>query len=281
LNYRHHFHAGNFADVMKHALWLVLLAKLTLSGSPIRVLDTHAGAGLYDLQGDLPRRSREAEAGVVRLMADPAAPAAFDLLKRAVIAENPDGAVRYYPGSPLLTVGGLRRMDDYVGCELRADDQSVLQALLDNRRSKTTPRALAILADGYVQLAKDTSSGGLKPVYLIDPPFERGDEYDQILAGVSHALAVRADATVAIWAPLKDLETFDALLRGLEAIRPSSLLVAEARLRPLLDPMKMNGSALIFIGAPDMEAEARTVSQWIVAACGETGGAARVRKLGL
>jgi 23S rRNA (adenine2030-N6)-methyltransferase len=82
------------------------------------------------------------------------------------------------------------------------------------------------------------------------------------------------------WAPLKDLETFDALLRGLEALQPAFLLAAEARLRPLRDPLRMNGSAMVFIGAPDLEAEAKTVCEWVVGACGEAGGKAKVEKLG-
>jgi 23S rRNA (adenine2030-N6)-methyltransferase len=265
---------------MKHALWLRLLALLTGDSALIQVIDTHAGAGLYDLRDQMAQRSREAEAGIARLMADPAAPELFTPLKTAVAAENHNGALRYYPGSPLLTARALRRGDSYLGCELRADDQATLQGLLDGRTSRSGAVARAILADGYSKLGDGaTASNRSRPVYLIDPPFERGDEYQQIISGVDRALNLSLDAVFAIWAPLKDLETFDALLRGLEALRPPSLLTAETRLRPLSDPMKMNGSAMVFIGAPDMAPEAETICDWVVRLCGEKGGAAKVRRL--
>ena len=108
MNYRHSFHAGNFADLVKHAVVLDLLARLTTSARPLRVIDTHAGGGLYDLSGDA-ARSREAEAGIARLMAtgEPL-PGPLEALAERVRARNADGVVRWYPGSPLL-VRRLRR----------------------------------------------------------------------------------------------------------------------------------------------------------------------------
>jgi 23S rRNA (adenine2030-N6)-methyltransferase len=281
LNYRHHFHAGNFADVMKHALWLQLLARLTNEIAPLTVIDTHAGTGLYDLQDDQARRSREAEAGVGRLMADGAAPPVFAPLKEAVLAVNPASGLRFYPGSPLLSVGALRRGDRYEGCELRADDQRALQKLFYPRMRSNGVEVRATLTDGYRLLGRTEPRDGGRLAHLIDPPFERGDEYERVITGVSRALALNPHAVFAIWAPVKDLETFDAFLRGLEALHPPSLTVAEARLRPLLDPMTMNGSAMILIGAPDLRAEAQAICDWVVRTCGEASGKALVRKLGL
>ncbi len=266
--------------MLKHALWLQLLARLKDDRAPLTVIDTHAGAGLYDLQDIRARRSSEAEAGIGRLMADEAAPAGLAPLKAAVRAANPDGGLRFYLGSPLLTVGALRRGDHYEGCELRADDQQALQAILDQSAREKPADARAILTDGYQQLGRRRPHDRSRLAYLIDPPFERGDEYAQIIAGVKRAVNARPPAIFAIWAPLKDLETFDALLRGLEALHPPSLLVAEARLRPLLDPMTMNGSAMILIGAPDLEVEASSICDWVVRTCGEAGGKTLVRKLG-
>jgi 23S rRNA (adenine2030-N6)-methyltransferase len=280
LNYRHHFHAGNFADVMKHALWLQLLAQLTADPAPLTVIDTHAGAGLYDLEDAMARRSGEADAGVGRLMADEAAPAVFAPLKAAVQAVNPADGLRFYPGSPLLSGGALRRADRYEGCELRADDQQALKALFELRPPGNRAAARAVLADGYEQLRRSPKPDGDRCVVLVDPPFERGDEYAQVAESIGRRLALDPNTVIAVWAPIKDLETFDALLRRLEALRPSSLLVAETRLRPLLDPMRMNGSAMILIGAPDLQGEAQAICDWVVRTCGEPGGKALVRKLG-
>jgi 23S rRNA (adenine2030-N6)-methyltransferase len=265
---------------MKHALWLQLLARLKGDASPLTVIDTHAGAGLYDLQDDRARRSQEAQAGVGRLMVDDQAPSVFTPLKTAVRAVNPKGELRLYPGSPLLTVEALRPGDSYFGYELRPDDHAALQGLLKARKNAVACEAVGVLDDGYSQIGRRPPLDAARPVYLVDPPFERGDEYDQIVAGVGRGLADRPDATFAIWAPLKDLETFDALLRALEALGSMSILAVEAWLRPMLNPMTMNGSAMIFVGAPDIEAEATAVCQWVVAACGEAGGKARIRKLG-
>ena len=265
---------------MKHALWLQLLARLTNDPASLTVIDTHAGAGLYDLQDEMARRSREADAGVGRLMADKAAPAVFAPLIAAVRAANRTGEPRFYPGSPLLSVGALRRGDRYEGCELRADDQQALQALLDGRIAADRAEAHAILADGYQRLGEHKPRAATRTVCLIDPPFERGDEYQRVIDGVARQIALDPTTVFAIWAPVKDLETLDALLRRLEALRPPSLLVAEARLRPLLNPMTMNGSAMILIGAPDLAGQAQTICDWVVQTCGAPGGKALVRKLG-
>ena len=96
MNYRHAFHAGNFADLLKHGMLTELLAALTGGGTPLSVIDTHAGAGLYDLAGDMARKTGEAERGIVRLMADGAAPAAFDRLKAATRRANGEGALKLY-----------------------------------------------------------------------------------------------------------------------------------------------------------------------------------------
>src|SRR5436309_1716629 len=114
LNYRHAFHAGNFADLVKHAALLQLLARLQQDGEPLRVIDTHAGRGLYDLAGPEARKSGEAEAGIVRLMAVKDAPAEFAPLTAAVRTLNKGGPVRRYPGSPWLIAQALRPGDSYL-----------------------------------------------------------------------------------------------------------------------------------------------------------------------
>jgi 23S rRNA (adenine2030-N6)-methyltransferase len=276
LNYRHHFHAGNFADLVKHAVLLTLLERLTRDPSPLAVLDTHAGAGAYDLAGAESKKSGEAERGIARLMADPAAPAAFDGLKAAVRRLNPDGALRYYPGSPWLTVKALRKGDRYRGHELRPDDHLALSALL--KREAGPVEASASRFDGYAALAERES---LRRLVLIDPPFERGDEYAQILQGLKPALAQRG-TIAAVWLPVKDLETLDAFVSGLEALR-QPILLAQARLRPLHDPLKMNGCAMALIGQGltglGIEPQLQAICDWTARALGEPGAAAKLEIL--
>jgi len=274
MNYRHAFHAGNFADLVKHATVNILLEALLRDPASLRVLDTHAGAGAYDLTGALSVRTGEAEAGIVRLMADPTAPPVFEALKAAVRRLNPQGGVRLYPGSPLLIAQNLRPRDRYVGCELREDDQASLAETL-----KPFPTAKALLANGY-DVAREPPPYGLRQLVVIDPPFERPDDYDQIVATAAGVLAADPSASLAVWLPLKDLETFDAFLRRLEDLEPGRIVVTEARLKPLHDPMRMNGCAMVLIQPPaGIEPALQTICDWVASRLGGDGARGRVTAL--
>lgn len=270
MNYRHAFHAGNFADLIKHASLTLLLDALRTDPSPLTVVDTHAGAGGYDLDGEMSRRTGEAAQGVFRLMQDAGAPPAFDALKAAVRAGNPDGGVRFYPGSPSLIGAGLRKGDRYTACELRDDDHALLAETL-----APWAGARAVQDDGFGVAGREAGKGG-RLFVLIDPPFERADDYQRIAATMTSVLQLNAEACIAVWLPLKDLETFDGFLRAVEPAAPS-LLVAEARLKPLTDPMKMNGCAMVIANAPPgLEPGLEALCGWVVTRLGEAGGRASV-----
>lgn len=268
VNYRHAFHAGNFADLVKHAALLRLLRHATARSEPLFVLDTHAGAGLYDLRA---ARTGEAAAGIGRLMVEPS-PAVFEPLRRAVAALNPSGGARRYPGSPRLIADALRPADHYVACELRPDDHALLRAELKRARG----RVEALRTDGYGAVRERLPADHPNALVLIDPPYEAGDEYTQVAEAVAAGLARAPRAVVCVWAPLKDLETFDSLLRELEGVAAAPIVV-EARLRPLTDPMTMNGCALLLLNAPEaLEPDLRSIAGWVVERLGEAGGEAQV-----
>jgi 23S rRNA (adenine2030-N6)-methyltransferase len=271
MNYRHAFHAGNFADLHKHAILLAMLAALQDQAEALAVIDTHAGAGGYDLAGEMARRSGEAQAGIFRLKAaSDDAPAVFGPLLEAVAHMNGGGEGDLYPGSPLLIVRALRKADRYAGCELRPDDVTLLRGSLAPYAS-----AQALEADGFQTAAAQAGKGG-RAFVVIDPPFERPDDYARIVATTRAVLARTPSAAMAIWLPIKDLETFDAFLRDLETVT-HDLLVAELRLRPLTDPMKMNGCAMVMVGAPPgVDGAAGEAGDWIAAHLGEAGGRSRV-----
>ena len=268
MNYRHHFHAGNFADVMKHAVLIALIDAMRAQG-PVRLIETHAGAGLYDLEGEVARRTGEAEAGAGRLMTAAHLPGSLAGLKRIVQAENPTGDLRLYPGSPLVALAALGAGDAYVGCELRPDDAAALQTLLASRGRGASAQALA--TDGYAALEArlGQASKGRGDLVLIDPPYERGDDYDRAAEAV--AVCRARGAAVALWAPIKDLETLDALVRRIEVLAPRRLIVAEVRLRPLINPMKMNGSTMLLVDTPNIVAEVEAICRWTAVHCGEAG----------
>lgn len=274
LNYSHAFHAGNFADLVKHGVLLHVLGRLTAAGGPLLVIDTHAGRGLYDLSSAEARRSGEAEAGIVQLMKADDAPAAFNPLKAAVRALNEDGKVRRYPGSPWLIANCLRPKDEYLGCELKADEHAALKHALRANGSNTR----LLKSDGYIEAPRHTPQNA-RVLLLIDPPFERADDYTRIIDTLKAVKTRNPAAQALIWLPLKDLETFDAFLRNLEDALDRPMLIAQARMRPLKDPMKMNGCVLVLVDGPAVGPEMSDICVWTTAALGEYG-AARVLEVG-
>ena len=271
MNYRHSFHAGNFADLVKHALVLWLLKTLQAERAAVTVLDTHAGAGLYDLSGD-GSRSREAEAGVERLMQAGGLPPLIAALADEVRTVNPQGGTRFYPGSPLLVASHLRRSDRYAGFDISGD---VASLLVDSLRRY--PNASGRPGDGFKAVLAEAKSASADLV-LIDPPFEQPDDYLRAAETTLDLVRASPGATVAIWTPLKDLETFDGFLRRLGTAIPT--VVAEVRLRPLINPMKMNGCAMVVVNPPTgTDAAAHEICNWVAETLGDTGQKSEIWRL--
>lgn len=268
MNYRHAFHAGNFADLVKHAALLDLLSRMMARPEPLTIIDTHAGRGLYDLGGVEAQRSGEAAAGVMRLMQAQNPPLDFAPLRAAVERLNGGGALRRYPGSPWLIAETLRPQDRYIACELRDEEHRALQSAMKARAG-----VRALCADGYQTAATQVPARG-RALILIDPPFERADDYEHIVEALAAVVRRNRDAVVMVWLPLKDLETFDSFLREAEEAGAGPLTVAEARMRPLTDPLKMNGCALVLANAPDgMETALASICDWNTTTLGENGQA--------
>jgi 23S rRNA (adenine2030-N6)-methyltransferase len=271
MNYRHSFHAGNFADLVKHALVLWLLKSRQAERQTVTVLDTHAGAGLYDLSGDA-TRSREAEAGVERLMQAADLPPLIAALADEVRAVNPDGGVRFYPGSPLLIARHLRPDDRYAGFDISGDVASLLVDAL-RRHSNASGRP----GDGFKAVLAEARAAPAELI-LIDPPFEQPDDYLRAAETTLDLVKARPGVTVAIWTPLKDLETFDGFLRRLGTAIPT--VVAEVRLRPLINPMKMNGCTMVVVNPPaGTDAAAAEICGWAAETLGEEGRKSEVWRL--
>lgn len=272
MNYRHAFHAGNFADLLKHALLIEVVAALTRAGPPLTVIDTHAGAGIYDL-GDVPAtRTGEAAAGIERLLAESKPPEVFAGLVRAVKDVRRRGP-RFYPGSPALIGAALRRNDSYIACELRPDDHTLLKQTLAK-----VGGAEAVRADGY-ETAVKRAPAAARTLVVIDPPFERADDYQRIVETSRAVLQRNRAAVIFVWLPIKDLDTLDRFETGLAAVGAPGFL-AELRMRPLDDPLKMNGCAIAVLNPPaGLEVAALTAAQWLALNLGEKGALGRVNRL--
>lgn len=274
VNYRHAFHAGNFADLVKHAALLALLDRMLQAQEPLTVVDTHAGAGIYDLTDPAQARSREAEAGVQRLLARDTPPP-LQALARSVRLRNPGDAVETYPGSPALVLERLRPGDRLVAFELQPQVHERLTELL--KGSAAEARA----EDGFLGAAKAARMQG-RLLVLIDPPFERADDYVRIAETVAGVLSANPKAVLLLWLPLKDLETLDAFVRRLEALKPPPrAAIAETRMRSLRDPLRMNGCVLVGIGAPsEFDQDLGAISNAVVESLGEPGGGSKVWRIG-
>jgi 23S rRNA (adenine2030-N6)-methyltransferase len=267
MNYRHAFHAGNFADVHKHAVLVRILGHLRLKPAAFRVIDTHAGAGPYDLLGPEPSRSGEWHDGIERLWNMRAEGAATVLLApylKAVEALNQDGKLRFYPGSPLVAASLLRPQDHLIACELEPNAAALLTgALRGNRRAK------AVTIDGWTALGAYVPPKERRGLVLIDPPFEETGDFERLSNAFSDAYRKWPTGIYMMWYPIKERIRPDALARRLQRLGVPDILRCELTLGPPRDDAGLVGSGLIVVNPPHtlqpdlqrfMPAIARTLS---------------------
>lgn len=202
MNYRHGFHAGNFADVFKHALLVRLLIYLRRKETPFRVIDTHAGEGAYDLSADEAQRTGEWRGGVGRLAELSGASAEVSSLLEPYVdclgPIDPEGRPALYPGSPTIAQKLMRPQDRAIFCELRPDAFAALR-----RRFARDERIKSIHIDGYMGLGAYVPPKERRGLVLIDPPFEREDEFDAAFAAFAKAYAKWSSGIYALWHPSK------------------------------------------------------------------------------
>ncbi|MBS1017855.1 23S rRNA (adenine(2030)-N(6))-methyltransferase RlmJ [Gluconobacter cerinus] len=238
MNYRHAYHAGNFADCMKHAILLVLLKSLARKPAGFCVLDTHAGCGQYDLSSEEAQKTGEWKSGIGRLL-DSEEPALQDYLS----------AVRdlgLYPGSPALARHALRPQDQLVACELHPEDVRPLRRLF-----RDDPQVSIHHRNGYEALRallppKDLKRG----LVLIDPPFEKLDDFTQCAEAISLIRNRFRAGIVAVWYPIKHRTPVRAFYNALKDAGIRDILACEFLLRPALDPSRLNGCGMLVVNAP-------------------------------
>jgi 23S rRNA (adenine2030-N6)-methyltransferase len=269
MNYRHAFHAGNFADCMKHALLVWLLRALARKAAAFGVLDTHAGIGAYDLAGEAAVRTREAQRGIVRVMAaEP--PALADYL----------GVVRglgMYPGSPAIARALLREGDRLVCCELHPEDCAVLR-----RRFRRDAAVSVHQRDGYEALGALLPPQERRGLVLIDPPYEAVDEFDRVVAGLVTAHGRFPGGVLAAWYPMKHRAPVRAFQAAVRAMGIRDVVAAELWLREPVDPGRLNGCGLLVVNPPwRFEDEARPMLEALLGALGdgEAGAGAGVTRI--
>jgi 23S rRNA (adenine2030-N6)-methyltransferase len=247
MNYRHAFHAGNFADVMKHALIARIIAYLQRKDSPIRVVDTHAGIGLYDLASDEAGRTGEWVDGIGRLdrPLDASAERLLEPYRRVVAAVRARHGPQTYPGSPAIVREMLRRQDRGVLVELHPSDCAVL-----NERFNAVTNLKVIRLDGWTALHALIPPKEKRGLILVDPPYEKPNELERLGAELLAALEKWPTGTYVGWYPIKDLAPVDRLAAAVHdrSIRP--VLRLELLVDDPLDPLRLNGSGLFILNPP-------------------------------
>lgn len=259
MNYRHAFHAGNHADVFKHATLLRLAALLARKEAPFAYLDSHSGVGRYDLAGDQASRTDEWREGIGRLWALESAPAAFVGYREAVAALNPDGALRYYPGSPELMRQVLRTQDRLLLNELHPEDGRLLKENMARDR-----RVAVHQKDGWLLPRALLPVPERRALLLIDPPFEKADELERCVKAVVEAIGRMRQTVIMLWYPIKDRRQLRRFHAGLQASGAPKLLNVELLIRAADDPTRLNGSGLAIVNPPwGLEEELRDLLPWL------------------
>lgn len=242
MNYRHSFHAGNSADVVKHSLLIALVSALQQKPGALTLIDTHAGCGLYDLRGDDAQRTGEAEGGVVRVLAD--TNPLLDEYRRVVRAVNDDGESHLYPGSPRILSQLLRPQDSLVLNEKHPEDAKTLRAVM-----RGTPAAVHE-RDAYELWLALLPTRTPRGVVVVDPPYEQTDERARITATLGSAMRKWAHGVTVIWYPLKDRPTHVRWKQQLRRLGIPKLLNVEHWLYDTDQPGIFNGSGLFVVNPP-------------------------------
>ena len=248
MNYRHAFHAGSFADVFKHAVLCRILHYLRGKPAAFRVIDTHAGAGLYDLAGPEAARGGEWHDGIEKLMAAAPPPPVAALLApylEVIGALNERGRLAVYPGSPAVTRAWLRPQDRLTACELEPQAAAALA-----RNLRGDPRITALTIDGWSALSATVPPKERRGLVLVDPPFEQVSDFRRLAQGLAAAHRKWATGLYMLWYPIKDRAEPDALAKRLRRLAIPKTLRAELTVRPLSDPRRLNGCGLILVNPP-------------------------------
>jgi len=275
MNYRHAFHAGNFADVHKHAVLGRVLAHLRLKPAAFRVIDTHAGAGRYDLSGPEPARGGEWRQGIARVLGASGPDEAAILLAPyldVVSALNPGGTLGAYPGSPLIVQNLLRPQDRLVACELEPTAAAALAAALRGDR-----RAKALTIDGWTALGAYVPPKERRGVVLVDPSFEEAADFSRLASALAAAHRKWPTGIYMLWYPIKERDATDALARRLRKLAMPGVLRCEITLGPPRGDAGLVGSGLIVVNPPfKLAGELKILLPALADAFAAAGAASRI-----
>ncbi|WP_340617000.1 23S rRNA (adenine(2030)-N(6))-methyltransferase RlmJ [Xenorhabdus entomophaga] len=259
LSYRHSFHAGNHADVLKHIVQSLIIESLKTKEKPFLYLDTHSGAGRYQLSGEHAERTGEYLEGIARIWQRDDIPEELSAYIKAVKALNPNGSLRYYPGSPLIARHLLREYDELNLSELHPSDFPLLRTEF-SRDSRTR----ALKEDGFQQLKSKLPPKSRRGFVLIDPPYELKSDYKNVVYGIQEGYKRFATGTYALWYPVVLRQQIKRLVKDLEATGIRKILKIELGVRPDSDQRGMTASGMIVINPPwKLEQQMKAILPWL------------------
>ncbi|MER1960418.1 23S rRNA (adenine(2030)-N(6))-methyltransferase RlmJ [Proteus vulgaris] len=259
LSYRHSFHAGNHADVLKHIVQTLIIESLKDKEKPFLYLDTHAGAGRYQLTNAHATRTGEYLEGIARLWQQDEVPELILPYLEAVGELNSNGELRYYPGSPLLAGKLLREQDSLVLTELHPTDFPLLRTEFSR-----DPRVRVSREDGFGQLKSKLPPASRRGFALIDPPYELKQDYSAVVKGVVEGHKRFATGTYAIWYPVVHRQQIKRMLKELEATGIRKILQIELAVKPDSDQLGMTASGMIVINPPwKLESQMKSILPWL------------------
>jgi 23S rRNA (adenine2030-N6)-methyltransferase len=252
MNYRHAYHAGNFADVVKHAVLALVIEHLKLKPAPFRVIDTHAGIGVYDLASEPAQKTGEWREGIGRLMQAPLSPAAaavlapyLDVVRRLNPGGRAGGELARYPGSPQLARELMRPDDRLVVNELHPEDLNDLKRLFAR-----DPQVKVMELDAWTALKALLPPPERRGVMLIDPAYEQTGELDRLADGLNEAVRRFATGTFLLWYPIKEARPVAAFRSKIAALGLPKATAIELMIRGPEDETRLNGAGLLTVNAP-------------------------------
>lgn len=272
MNYRHAYHAGNFADVLKHVILARVITYMKLKPQPFRVIDLHAGAGCYDLAGVEAGKTGEWHDGIGRLMNADLPDDVAALLAPyidTVSALNAPGELNDYPGSPLIARALMRDIDTLVANELHPEEVALLKSTL--RRSNCTITTL----DAWTAIKSLLPPQERRGVVLIDPPFEKSDEFDRLVDALRDGLQRFANGVYIVWYPIKNAAAADRLVARAGQLGCTKLLDVRLRIGEVFPGLGLTETGVLLINPPfSLQGELSAVLPELVACLGQDRHAA-------
>ena len=271
LSYRHAFHAGNHADVLKHLVLMQLLDYFNQKDKPYWVIDTHAGAGVYALDTGYAMQNAEYQTGIARLLARDDLPAALAAYVGLVRQPNPTAALRVYPGSPWIAQHLLREQDQLRLFELHPTDSQHLSANFADAGRRVKVQNI----DGFAGLKANLPPAPRRGLVLIDPSYEEKQDYQRVPAALKDALKRFATGTYAVWYPLLQRHESQHFVTALKNVQEKAWLNVSLTVHtPKADGFGMHGSGMFILNPPwTLRASLQAVMPYLVKVLGQDGGA--------